>query len=66
MGEGHGSGNSQQIKVGEEPSTSQLAIIPEHRYEGLELEVNPASLLELTVKSTICKNLVFIKGPPPP
>ena len=64
LGEGHGSRNGPQIKVGEEPS--QLAIIPEHRYEGLELEVNPASLLELTVKSTICKNLVFIKGPPPP
>ena len=66
LGEGHGSSNGPQIKVEEEPSTSQLAIIPEHRYEGQELEVNPASHLELTVKSTIGKNLVFIKGSPPP
>ena len=66
LGEGHGSSNSPQIEVGEEPSTSQLAIIPEHRYVGQELETNPASLLELTVKPTISKNLVFIKGPCPP
>ena len=51
---------------GEEPTTSQLAIIPEHCYVGQELETNPASLLELTVKPTISKNLVFIKGPCPP
>ena len=66
LGEGHGIGNSQQIKVGEEPSTPQLAIIPEHRHVGQEQETNPASPPESTVSSTISKNLVFTKGPCPP
>ena len=29
LGEGHGSSNSPQIEVGEEPSTSQLSTIPD-------------------------------------
>ena len=66
LGEGHGSGNSQQINVGEEPSTSRLAIISEHRHVGQEQEINPAGPPESTVRSTISKNLVFIKGPCPP
>ena len=66
VGEGHGSGNSHQINVGEEPSTSRLVIIPEHRHVGQEQEINPAGPPESTVRSTISKNLVFIKGPCPP
>ena len=63
---GTGAATDHRSRGGEEPTTSQLAIIPEHCYVGQELETNPASLLELTVKPTICKNLVFIKGPCPP